>query len=119
MTLLHGVDRDAAGAVSQTATGTIAPQGGMPVAANGELRTTTIAGAPPVDSTVRHGQSYAADGSLHVTADAIEIVRGGVAYTLAGALCITVSAPANSSKYAYVRGIGVALVDTGGRMHVS
>jgi len=116
---MHGIDRDAAGAASMTATGTISPQVGIPIAANGDLRTTVIAGAPPGGSTMRHGMSYAADGSLHVTLDAIGIVRGGAAYTLAGVLCHTTSAPTNTSKQVFIHGVGVVLVDSTGRVHVS
>lgn len=119
MTLLNGIDRDAGGAVSMTAAGTIAPQGGMPLLANGDLRTTVIAGAPPGGSTMRHGMSYAANGSLHVTLDAIGTVRGGVAYTLAGVLCHTTSAPTNASRRVFVDGIGAVLIDATGRVHVS
>src|SRR5688572_30253394 len=119
MALMHGVDRDAGGAASMTAAGTIAPQCGIPILANGDLRTTVIAGAPPSGSTMRHGMSYAADGSLHVTLHAIRAVRAGAAYTLAGVLCHTTSAPTNASKQVFIHGVGVVLVDANGRIHVS
>ena len=102
-----------------TATGTIAPQGGIPVAANGDLRTTIIAGAPPGGSILREGVSYAADGSLHVTLDATGQIKGGIAYTLAGVVCHVVSAPANTSVRAWLPGIGLVFVDQTGRLHVS
>jgi len=119
MTLLHGIDRDAAGAASMTSAGTIAPQGGIPLLANGDLRTTIIAGAPPGGSTMRHGMSFAADGSLHVTTDAIGQVKGGIAYTLLGVVCHVVSAPGNTSVRAWLPGIGMVMVDATGRVHVS
>lgn len=102
-----------------TASGTIVPQSGIPVAANGELRTTVIAGAPPGGSIVRQGVSFASDGTLQVTLDAIGQIRGGVAYTLAGVVCHTVGAPDNNSKLASIPGIGRVLVDVNGRFHVS
>jgi hypothetical protein len=120
MTLLHGIDRDAAGAASMTATGTITYQVGVPITAPGELRTTSITGAPPAGSVLRHGMSFASDGTLQVTTDAIGQVSGGVAFTAAGVLCITTNAPANTSTQAFLRGLGVmVLVDTVGRVHVS
>jgi hypothetical protein len=119
MALLNGIDRDAPGAVAQTATGTIVYQSGMPLTSLGELRTTTITGAPPGGSTVNQGLSLAADGSIHVTADAIGIVQAGVAYTALGVLCITTNAPDNNSKTAYVPQIGMVRVDATGRVHVS
>ena len=103
-----------------TASGTIVPQSSIPIAANGDLRTTIIAGAPPGGSTLEHGVSYAADGSLHVTLDAIGIVKGGVAYTLAGVVCHTVTTPpANGAARATIPGIGEVLVDASGRLYVS
>lgn len=119
MALIHGIDRDSALAAAMTATGTIVPQSGIPVNAAGELRTTVIAGAPPAGSVLRQGVSYASDGTLQVTLDAIGQVVNGVAYTLAGVVCHTVGAPSNNSPRAYIPGIGMVLVDTTGRLHVS
>ncbi len=119
MSLLFGIDRDAAGAVAQTATGTITFQAARPVTSLGELRTTTITGAPPAGSFVNRGLSYAADGSIQVTADAIGLMQSGVAYTAACVLCITTNAPSNTSKQAFIQNIGMVLVDSTGRVHVS
>lgn len=119
MTLLHGMDRDAAGAVSMTATGTIIPQNGKPLTAIGELRTTVITGAPPGGSVVRNGVSFASDGSLQVTTDSIGLVDKGVAYTANRVVCHTTNAPSNSSRYVYLPGIGTVLVDSTGLLHVS
>lgn len=119
MTLLHGIDRDSGGAASMTSAGTIEPQGGVPVMANGDIRTTIIAGAPPAGSVLRQGVSYASDGTLQVTTDAIGQVKLGVAYTLVGVVCHTTNAPGNTSTRAYIPGIGAVLVDATGRVHVS
>src|SRR5678816_2977737 len=119
MTLLHGIDRDAPGALSVTATGTIVYHAGIPLTALGDLRTTAITGAPPGGSTVNRGLSYAADGSIHTTTDAIGIVEKGVAYTAARVLCITANAPDNNSRRVFIQNIGVVLADATGRVHVS
>jgi hypothetical protein len=117
MALLFGVDRDANGAISMTATGTIVPQGGIPVTAGGEVVTTSITGSPPAGSKIVNGFSRAADDTIQVTTDAIGIVRGGIAFTLESVLCITANAPDNTSKRA---GDFLApLVDSTGRVHVS
>lgn len=65
------------------------------------------------------GVSYASDGTLQTTTDAIGIVSNGVAYTAARVLCITANAPDNNSKGAYVPNIGYVLVDSTGRVHVA
>lgn len=119
MTLLHGVDRDAAGAVAMTSAGTIVYKSGIPVTALGELRTTSTTGAPAAGSFVVAGLCYAADGTIRVTTDAIGKVVGGVAYTALNVLCITTDAPTAASTQAFVPGIGTVLVNAAGRVHVS
>jgi len=120
MTLLHGVDRNTSGgAVAGTAPGTIVYNSGIPMNALGEVMTTAITGAPPAGSIIKGGASYAVDGSIQTTTDAIGIVDKGIAYTLARVLCITTNAPDNSSRYAYLPHIGMVLVDSTGRVHVS
>lgn len=117
--LLHGIERAANGSLSVTAAGTIVYKSGMPLTALGEVRTTATTGAPAAGSIVKQGVCFAADGTLRTTTDAIGKVVGGVAYTSLNVLCITTNAPAATSKQAFVPGIGMVLVDTTCRVHVS
>lgn len=121
MALSEGVDRGSGGeVVAMTATGTIVyAEGGVPVTATGELRTTIITGAPPAGSITVAGLSYASDGTIQVTTDAIGLVDKGIAYTAARVLCHTTNAVTSASTRAYLPGIGTALVDASGRVHVS
>lgn len=119
MSLLQGIDRGAGGSASATSTGTFVYADGVPETPAGFLLTTATTGAPAAGSTVRWGVCFAADGTIRTTTDAIGLVDKGVAYTAARVLCITANAPNFNSRYAYVPHIGLLLVDSTGRVHVS
>jgi hypothetical protein len=119
MALLHGVDRDAAGAINMTASGTIILEHSIPVTVAGELRTTVITGSPPAGSRTVFGLSFASDGTIQCTTDAIALVVNGIAYTADRVLCHTTNAPDNNSKRAFPPLLGSVLVDLTGRVHVA
>jgi len=119
MALLHGIDRGSDGSLSVTASGTIVFQNGIPLTSGGDLRTTANTGAPPAGTKVIRGVAYASDGTILTTTDAIGLVDNGIAYTTDRIVCVTANAVANSSKSAYLPGVGFVLVDTTGRVHVS
>jgi len=117
MALLHGIDRGTGEATNIESNGPNVPQCGIPITPVGALWVSEISGAQV--GLTRMGVQYANDGSMYVTLDAVGIVKGGVAYTTAGVVCETVSAPANGAQRAFIPGIGVVLVDVAGRVYVS
>lgn len=112
-----GIDRKTSGAVNTTTTGTVAPRFGTPKVA-GVLKTASVTGAPGAGTFYRGGVSYAADGAINTTTDAIATTRRGVALSASGVIVTTTNAPSSSSRVAHINTVGEVLVDQFGRLHV-
>jgi hypothetical protein len=120
MSLLHGLQRDANGAL-QIQDGDLAitrvPQRGMQVSQDGELIVKFVP-ASLSNTRVRAGLLLASDGSLYVSTAAAQTVEKGAAYRTNRALCVTFDAPAATARYVDIPDIGRVLANTAGQVHV-
>jgi len=120
MALLHGHERTANGALDTTEKAGAISTGQVSgwAKTNGSPYVVTDGALQATDKEIG-GNIFTADGALYVSTAAAQTMRGGIAYRTNGMVCVTGTAPANTSYYAHSPVLGALLVSATGVVHTA